>query len=79
MIKDFAKESGIAIWYSANAEASDKGLPATLAPFANELDVVLYLESKSDCIQIKVLKEHGKAEYATELKLDVKTLLIADK
>lgn len=78
-MKEFAKEAGLSIWYSANVETADKGLPADLAPFSTELDVVLYLESKPDSIQIKVLKEHAKADYSTELKLDVKTLLIADK
>lgn len=78
-MKEFAKEEKLSIWYSSNAEASEKGLPVDLLPFANELDVVLYLESKSDSIQIKVLKEHAKSDYATDLKLDVKTLLIADK
>ncbi len=79
LMKEFAKESGLSIWYSANAETADKGLPTDLVPFSNELDVVLYLESKPDSIQIKVLKEHAKSDYTTELKLDVKTLLIADK
>ncbi|HOT63153.1 MAG TPA: hypothetical protein PLU93_09850, partial [Treponemataceae bacterium] len=61
------------------AEGADKGLPAGLSAFAKDLDVVLFLEPKADCIQIKVLKEHGKDAYATDLKLDVKTLLIAEK
>lgn len=78
-MKSFAKEMNITIWYSANFESSDKGLPASLIPFAKDLDVVLFLEPKSDCIQIKVLKEHNKADYGTDLKLDVKTLLIAEK
>jgi len=78
-MKEFAKEAGISIWYSANAETADKGLPSTLVPFAEDIDVVLYLDSKPDSIQIKVLKEHGKTDYATDLKLDVKTLLIAEK
>lgn len=78
-MKAFAKEAGISIWYSANAETADKGLPATLKPFEKDLDVVLYLEPKNDCILIKALKEHNKADYVTDLKLDVKTLLIAEK
>lgn len=78
-MKAFAKEMNITIWYSANVESTDKGLPVSLVPFAKDLDVVLYLEPKPDCIQIKVLKEHTKADYTTELKLDVKTLLIAEK
>lgn len=78
-MKAFAKESGTVIWYSANAESTDKGFPAALTPFKTDLDVVLYLDPKSDCIQIQVLKEHDKDDYSTELKLDVKTLLIAEK
>jgi archaellum biogenesis ATPase FlaH len=78
-IKAFAQEMKLAIWYSANFEATDKGLPSTLKAFEKDLDVVLFLDPKPDCIQIKVLKEHDKSSYSTELKLDVKTLLIADK
>jgi predicted ATP-dependent serine protease len=78
-MKTFAKEAGITIWYSANFESGDKGLPTSLKAFEKDLDVVLFLDPKSDCIQIKALKEHDKGTYTTDLKLDVKTLLIADK
>ena len=78
-MKTFAKDMKINIWYSANVEVADKGLPVALKPFEKDLDVVLYLEPKTDCIQIKALKEHNKGDYTTDLKLDVKTLLIADK
>ncbi|HNY22704.1 MAG TPA: AAA family ATPase [Treponemataceae bacterium] len=78
-MKSFAKEAGINIWYSANIEAAEKGLPASLKRFEKDLDIVLFLEPKSDCIQIKVLKEHDRNDYTTDLKLDVKTLLIAEK
>ncbi len=78
-MKAFAKEMNCIIWYSANIETSDKGLPAILAPFASDIDVAIFLDPRSDCILIKVLKEHDKADYNTDLKLDVKTLLIADK
>jgi predicted ATP-dependent serine protease len=78
-MKLFAKEMNCTIWYSANFENGDKGLPASLKPFEKELDVVLYLDPKPDSIQIKVLKEHGKTDYNTDLKLDIKTLLIAEK
>lgn len=78
-MREFAKEFGCTVWYSANAEATDKGLPSVLAPYKQDVDVVLYLEPKSDCIQIKALKEHDRTDYVTDLKLDVKTLLIAEK
>ncbi len=78
-MKNFAKEVNAFLWYSANIENAEKGLPKDLAPFNSDIDLALYLEAKPDAIQIKVLKEHTKGEYTTELKLDVKTLLIADK
>jgi archaellum biogenesis ATPase FlaH len=78
-MKAFAKDSKVSIWYTANTEAAEKALPPVLAKFSDVLDVVLVLDPKPDCINIRVLKEHDKADYQTELKLDVKTLLIADK
>jgi len=78
-MKNFAKETKTIVWYSANVENTEKGLPKALEPFNNDIDLALYLDAKPDAIQIKVLKEHSRGEYATELKLDAKTLLIADK
>jgi archaellum biogenesis ATPase FlaH len=78
-MKAFAKEANATIWYTSNIDSLEKGLPASLKAFEKDLDVVLFLDPKPDCIQIKVLKEHDKGEYTTDLKLDVKTLLIADK
>lgn len=78
-MKAFAKEAKIVIWYSANVDTADKGLPASLKSFDKDIDVVLYLDPKPDCIQIRVLKEHDRGDYNTELKLDVKSLLIAEK
>ena len=78
-MKSFAKEMGCTIWYSANFEPMDKGLPASIKPYAEDLDVVLFLNPKPDSIHIRVLKEHNKSDYDTDLKLDVKTLLLAEK
>ncbi|OQA62744.1 MAG: hypothetical protein BWY39_01503 [Spirochaetes bacterium ADurb.Bin269] len=78
-IKKFAKEMNLVVWYSANLDTAEKGLPSVLLPFADDLDIVLYLDPKADCISIKVLKEHQRTDYTTDLKLDVKSLLIAEK
>lgn len=77
MMKEFAKAMNIAIWYSA--DAAEAGIPAEIAQFTEDLDVIIYLEPKSDCIQIQALREHGDKSYTTDLKLDVKSLLIAEK
>ncbi len=77
MMKDFAKEMKVSIWYSADTEVA--GIPETISRFSGDLDVILHLEPKTDCIQIQVLREHGDKSYDTELKLDVKSLLLAEK
>ncbi|MDR2898048.1 MAG: hypothetical protein LBU99_04465 [Spirochaetaceae bacterium] len=78
-IKDFAKQANLVLWFSGNTEETDRQVPATLAPIQDALDVIIYLEQKPDCINLKVLKEHGTAPKDMDLKLDAKTLLIAEK
>lgn len=78
-MKAFAKETGATVWYSANAELVDARLPQEIARYEDQLDVVLFLEPGADGIKIKVLKEHGNRNVAADLKLDVKTLLLAEK
>lgn len=77
MMKAFAKEMDISIWYSADTDGSE--LPETIVRFSEDIDVILHLEPKADCILIQVLREHGDKSYDTELKLDVKSLLLAEK
>ncbi|MDR2897219.1 MAG: hypothetical protein LBU99_00275, partial [Spirochaetaceae bacterium] len=78
-MKDFAKQANLVLWFSGNTEETDRQVPATLAPIQDALDVIIYLEQKPDCINLKVLKEHGTAPKDMDLKLDAKTLLIAEK
>ncbi|MBO8449515.1 MAG: AAA family ATPase [Spirochaetes bacterium] len=78
-MKAFAKETGATVWYSANAELDNGKLPAEYAAFESHVDVILFLNPVQDGIQIQVLKEHGNRNVNTDLKLDVKTLLLAEK
>ncbi len=78
-MKSFAKETGATVWYSANAELENNELPQSISRYDSQLDVILFLEPGQDGIQIKVIKEHGKENVSTDLKLDVKTLLLAEK
>ena len=77
-MKTFAKEAGIAVWYSYNTDATaltdmfDKAL-------LDLFDAVVYFEAKSDSTQLRILKVRNEAIKDANLKLDPKTLLIAEK
>lgn len=78
-IKEFAKKQNLVVWYSADIESKEQNFPKTLEPFLDSIDLILFLEPKPNCIAINVLKEHDKKEYPTDIKLDVKTLLLTEK
>ena len=77
-MKTFAKEAGIAVWYSYNTDATaltdmfDKAL-------LDLFDAVVYFEAKPDSTQLRILKVRNEAIKEANLKLDPKTLLIAEK
>ena len=78
-MKTFAAETGCSVWYSANIELEGGGLPEKYKAFAEDMDVILFLSPESDGIHIKALKEHENRDVNVYLKLDVKTLLLAEK
>ena len=78
-MKAFAAETGASVWYSANIELEGGALPEKYKAFAQDTDVILFLSPESDGIHIKALKEHENRNASIDLKLDVKTLLIAEK
>ena len=76
--KSYAKEAGTIIWFSANTEGSTLAnvLPE---PLVKTVDAVVHLAQKPDTIQMDVLKFRNDKVSDTNLKLDSKTLLIAEK
>jgi KaiC/GvpD/RAD55 family RecA-like ATPase len=76
VLKTFAKEAQAVIWFSCNAETSD--ISSVNKFIADKVDAVVYLEQKPDAIEMKILKAGVPVE-GTNLKLDSKTLLIAEK
>ncbi len=77
-VSDFAKENGIVVWFSATCDGSD--LDSTLAPDLQSLfDCVVHLEPKTDIIEINALKLRDETPRTLSLRLDSKTLLMADK
>jgi hypothetical protein len=80
-IKAFAQEVGLTVWYSCNVSGPDgydkRGIPAVIAGYLDDIDVVIVLEPLPDHIKLSVSKDHGTFNPAAEpLKLDPKTLLM---
>ena len=78
ILKNYAAEAGFVIWATCNCESEDV---CTVMNSATEqkINTVVHLEQKNDSINMKVLKMHGKATDGINLKLDPKTLLMAEK
>jgi len=84
-IKKFASELGLEIWYTCTVAGDDpvfdkKNIPIVLKDFVDLIEVIVILEPKQDFIQFSVSKDYDVFNpHALELKLDTKTLLIAEK
>lgn len=75
-LKAYAKEAGIAIWLSLSTTDEVTEVPQDIADIA---DMVIYLEQKSDATVMNVSKNRGNGANDILLKLDTKTLLMAEK
>ena len=77
-LKDYATEAGSVIWFgvSTDSENLKDMLPENVAAY---VDAVIHLEQKPDAIEMKVLKLRDEKIEVSNLKLDSKTLLIAEK
>jgi hypothetical protein len=84
-VKKFATELGLEIWYSCTVTGEEpaydkRNIPLVLKDYIDLLDVVVILEPKQDFIQFSVAKDRTVFNPAAlELRLDPKTLLIAEK
>ncbi|OHE71741.1 MAG: hypothetical protein A2Z99_01305 [Treponema sp. GWB1_62_6] len=84
-VKKFAAELGIEVWYTCTIAGEEPtydkhNIPLMLKDYIDTIDVVVVLEPKQDFIQFTVPKDRETYNpSALELKLDTKTLLIAEK
>lgn len=77
-IADYAKKAGVVVWFSASCDADD--LAGTLpAELQDKFQSVVRLEARADVIELMILKMGTEGARASGLKLDSKTLLIAEK
>lgn len=80
----FAKEMGIEIWYSCTLTGEEplvdkNNVPMILREYLDEIGVLILLEPKAEYIHFIVVKEHDRMNpQDLKLKLDAKTLLIAE-
>lgn len=75
-LKHLAKELDLAVWFTARTDVQD-GIPHSLQPFSEEIDVVLLLTLAGNKeVSIKALKEHGNKNVAVDVKFDAKSLLL---
>ncbi|HUX38510.1 MAG TPA: hypothetical protein VMV44_11470 [Rectinemataceae bacterium] len=80
----FAKEMGVEIWYSATlprdeAQIGKDNIPHLLKDYIGSISVLILLEPKAEYIHFNVVKHHDKLNPEDiKIKLDPKTLLIAD-
>jgi hypothetical protein len=85
MLRTFAGEHGLTIWFSASTRREDpqddeNGIPHVLKTFIGEIAVVITLAPEEDHLKLQLIKDHDK--YRTEdlhLHLDSRTLLIREE
>ncbi|PIE99113.1 MAG: hypothetical protein CR988_00215 [Treponema sp.] len=75
-IRDFAKEEGFSIWFTARADVRDANIAASLEDFIDDLDVVLYLTPEQNVVKIIALKDRERKDVDTGCKFDIKTMLL---
>ncbi len=80
--KKLASEWGAELWTSSNThregqEMDARGVPTAVAKFDDHLSVIINLETESDQVKVRIVKEHRSTEPAqVQIELDPKTLLL---
>lgn len=77
---EFAKESKLALWATADVEAINSGLPKELKPFEDDISVLIDLEPKDSHIRLNLRKDYDRlVNENLHLILDSRTLLIVEE
>ncbi len=83
-VAQFAAEMGVEVWYSCTLIGEEplvdkNNVPVILREYMDGIAVLILLEPKSEYIHFIVVKDHGRMNpQDLKLKLDAKTLLIAE-
>jgi len=82
--REFAGRMGLEMWFSASLKGDEplfdgQGVPYVLEKFLEEIDVLISLGFKDEYVGLTIVKNHGQpVPGELPLKLDLKTLLIAE-
>lgn len=83
-VKAFAAEMGLEVWYSCTLIGEEplvdkNNIPVILREYLDSIGVLILLEPKAEYIHFTVVKDHERMNpQDLKLKLDAKTLLIAE-
>ncbi|HUW40944.1 MAG TPA: hypothetical protein VMV90_08020 [Rectinemataceae bacterium] len=83
-VKAFAGEMGLEVWYSCTLIGEEplvdkNNIPVILREYIDVISVLILLEPKAEYIHFTVVKDHDRMNpQDLKLKLDAKTLLIAE-
>ena len=82
-LRDFAERTQLEIWTSVSLQKDEpfdeNGMPVILNDYLDNLAVVITLKYEGDYVHLNVVKDHDEiAPHEMSLKLDPKTLLIAE-
>ena len=83
-VKNFAKEMKLEVWYSCTLVGEEplvdkNNIPVILREYLDLTSVLILLEPKAEYIHFTVVKDHDRLNpQDLKLKLDAKTLLIAE-
>ncbi|MDR2617574.1 MAG: hypothetical protein LBC62_01775 [Treponema sp.] len=84
-VKEFAKDLGLAVWYSCTVKGEEplydkRNIPFLMKDYADLFDVIVVLEPKQDHISLTVSRDRDvyNPEHMA-LRLDPKTLLILEE
>jgi archaellum biogenesis ATPase FlaH len=83
--KDFrrlAQENNLELWFSASLkeDVQERGIPDVLAPFIEDITILIYLEPSGGFVRLTLLKDHNAIPHSDlHLKLDPQILLIAEE
>jgi hypothetical protein len=81
--RDFAKSSGVKVWFSASLKGeepifNEQGIPFLLEKGMDVIDILLTLSFEKDIVRLNLVKDRDyPAPGELKLSLDPKTLLIA--
>ena len=65
-----------AVLHREEQQVDDRGVPAEVARFEGDLEVIIQLRPESDHIRVRIAKEHGNEVADVPMRLDPKTLML---